>query len=30
MGNEKNNDPIFDILDRVSRVLTGLHKAVRA
>ncbi len=30
LGYIKSNDPIFDTVDRVSRLITGLHKTVRA
>ncbi len=29
LGFIKNNDPIFDIVDRVSRLITGLYKSIR-
>ena len=30
LGYMKEGDPVFDLLDRVSRLVTGLHKTVRA
>lgn len=29
LGYIKSNDPIFGMVDRVSRLITGLHKAIR-
>jgi four helix bundle protein len=29
LGYIKSDDPIFGVVDRVSRLITGLHKAVR-
>jgi four helix bundle protein len=30
LGYIKANDPIFDVVDRVSRLITGLHKSIRS
>jgi len=30
LGYITGNDPIFDVVDHVSRLLTGLHKSVRS
>ena len=30
LGYIKNNDPVFDLVDLVSRLITGLHKTVRS
>jgi len=30
LGYMKENAPVFELLDRVSRLVTGLHKSVRA
>jgi four helix bundle protein len=29
LGYIKANDPIFEVVDRVSRLITGLHKSIR-
>lgn len=29
LGYIKNNDPVFEVVDLVSRLITGLHKTVR-